>query len=174
MHRPGLMAGWLARRALRFYRRIPSFRGEATVLGAGGFLGGALGAVLPASGLAGAVGALPPVLVPLLVAPVLMAAGMLGLNPIVLVAVIGAAVPDPAALGVPPAALAFACMLGWGVAVGMTPMSASAITTARWVGCDPWTICTRLNRSFNLLAWLLASAAILAAHGLLGGALLVR
>ena len=74
-----------------------------------------------------------------------------------------AAVPDPAALGVAPGVLAFACMLGWGVGVGMTPMSASAIATARWSDSDPWTVTTRWNAGFTAWALALASAAIVLA-----------
>ena len=73
-------------------------------------------------------------------------------------AVIGAAIPNPAALGLPAPVLAFACMLGWGVAVGLTPMSASAIATARWTGSDPWTVALGWNRRYTMqtlgLAWL--------------------
>ena len=106
----------------------------------------------------------PPIAVPLLVPVVLLGTGLLGLNPIAIVAVIGAAVPDPLALGVAPAVLAFACMLGWGVAVGMTPMSASAIATARWTRSDPWTVAVRWNLVFTLGTLAVASAAIVAAH----------
>jgi hypothetical protein len=65
---------------------------------------------------------------------------------------------------VAPSVLAFACMLGWGVGVGMTPMSASAIATARWSDSDPVTVTTIWNRNFTVLALLLASLAIIAAH----------
>ena len=145
-------------RIAAFYRRIPGFRGEAAVLVSGGFLGVALGAALPPGG-AGAFGpVLPPLLVALLVPAVMTGAGVMGLNPIALVAVIGAAIPNPAALGLPAPVLAFACMLGWGVAVGLTPMSASAIATARWTGSDPWTVALGWNRRYTMqtlgLAWL--------------------
>ncbi len=162
--RPAVALAMLGRRLARFRLRVPSFRGEATILATGGFMGVALGAALPASGMTQLLLHLPAAAVPLLVPPVLIATGLLGLNPIVVVAVIGAAVPDPASLGVAPAVLAFACMLGWGVAVGMTPMSASAITTARWAGSDPWTVSVAWNGVYTAAAWLLATLAILAAH----------
>ncbi len=149
-------------RLAEFHAALPGFRGEAGVLAAGGFLGVALGAALPAGGLAPWLGVLPPLAVPLLVPVVLLATGLVGLNPIAIVAVIGAAVPDPAAIGVPPAVLAFACMLGWGVGVGMTPMSASAIATARWSDSDPVTVTTIWNRDFTALALVVASLAIIA------------
>jgi hypothetical protein len=107
---------------------------------------------------------MPALIVPLAVPAVLLATGLLGLNPIAVIAVVGAAVPDPRAAGVAPAVLAFACMLGWGVAVGMTPMSASAITTARWTRSDPWTVSVAWNGRYTLLVLLLAWAAIAAAH----------
>ncbi|MGC8477114.1 MAG: hypothetical protein ACP5NP_12235 [Acetobacteraceae bacterium] len=157
--------GWrrlalLGRRAVRFAARSPAFRAEATVLGASGFLGVGLGAALGMLGVSGALAGVPPILIPLAVPPLLMATGQIGLNPIAVVAVLGAALPHPAALGVPPAALAFAAMLGWGLAVGVTPMSASAITTARWLGVSPWQVSTRWNAAYAAAAWLIASGAI--------------
>ena len=146
----------LPARLAGFARRIPSFRGEATVLGAGGFMGVALGAVLPHGGIAAALGLLPPIAIPLAVPVLLVATGLVGLNPIVVVAILGAAIPNPVALGVAPDTLAFACMLGWGVGVGMSAMSASALTTARWTETDPWTVTMRWNRVYT--AWVLALA----------------
>ncbi len=173
-----LVAGlWLAGQggmatSLRgFLTRVPGFRGEAALLAGGGFLGVTLGAALPAGGLAGWLGVLPPVALPLLVGPLLIATGLAGLNPIAVVAVLGAAIPDPAALGVAPATLALACMLGWGVGVGLSPMSASALATARWTGSDPWTVTAGWNRGFTLGAALLAATCVLSLHLALGGAI---
>ncbi len=150
----------LARRAQRFAARAPAFRAEATVLGASGFMGVALGGALPGAGLAPWLGALPPLAIPLAVPLLLMLTGQIGLNPIAVVALIGAAIPAPAALGVPPAVLAFACMLGWGLAVGVTPMSASAITTARWLRVSPWRVSTVWNAGYAAVSLLLAWVAI--------------
>ena len=158
--RPARRTALLGRRLRRFVHRIPVFRGEATVLAASGFMGTAIGAVLPHSGIAAVLGGVPPVLVPLAVPVVLIATGQVGLNPVAVVAMLGAALPHPAALGIPPAALAFAYMLSWGVAVGMTPMSASAITTARWAGVSPFTVSTAWNARFTLGSLLLSWAAI--------------
>ena len=154
----------LAARARAFQARIPGFRGEAAVLFGGGFLGVALGAALPNGGIAPFMTAVPALLVPQLVIPVLLATGLLGLNPIAVVAIIGAAIPDPASLGVAPATLALACMLGWGTAVGMTPMSASALATARWTDSDTWTVTTRWNALYTALCWAFCAALILIAQ----------
>jgi hypothetical protein len=156
--------GQLPARAAAFRARIPGFRGEAALLFAAGFVGVALGAALPAGGIAPVLAHLPATTIPLLVIPTLLATSLLGLNPIAVVAVIGAALPDPAASGVAPATLALACMLGWGVGVGMTPMSASAIATARWSHTDPWTVTTRWNAGFTLLSFLLCETLILVAQ----------
>jgi len=51
-------------------------------------------------------------------------------------------------------------MLGWGLGVNMTPMSASAITTARWAGVSPWTVSTAWNAVYTLSALVLAWVAI--------------
>lgn len=170
--RPGgarllLLGRMLRRRQRRFLLRVPGFRGEATILGASGFVGVTLGALLPAllPALAGGQGgiALPPILLPLLVPVILIATGQIGLNPIAVVALIGAAVPHPAALGVPAPVLAFSAMLGWGLAINVTPMSATAIATARWAGVDPWTICTRWNARYAAAALLLTWLAIVLA-----------
>jgi hypothetical protein len=152
----------LARRLGRYRLRIPGFRAEATVLAASGFMAFAIGGALPAGGLAPLLGWLPPLAIPLLVPVVLIATGQVGLNPVAVVALLGAAIPNPAALGVAPATLAFAFMLSWGLGVGMTPMSASAITTARWLGVAPWTVSTVWNAAFTLSALVLAWAAIVA------------
>ena len=159
------LPGLVRRRAQRFLLRVPTIRAEATVLGGSGFMGVAIGNLLPGTGLTPLIAMLPPITVPLLVPLVLIATGLMGLNPVAIVALVGALVPDPRALGVPPAVLAFACMLGWGLAVTMTPMSSAAIITARWADVSPWTVTTRWNAYFTssalLLAWLAIAAAFI-------------
>jgi hypothetical protein len=157
------LPGLLRRRAERFLLRIPTIRAEATVLGAAGFMGVAIGNLLPNTGLTPLIATLPPLTVPLLIPLLLIATGQLGLNPVAMVALVGAVVPDPSALGLQPAVLAFACMLGWGLGVTMTPMSSSAIITARWAEVSPWTVTTRWNAPFAASALLLAWVAIVTA-----------
>lgn len=155
-----LLGAALQRRAGRFLLRVPTFRSEATVLAGSGFMGVAVGGALPASGLAPLIAHLPALAVPLLVPVLLIATGQIGLNPVAVVALLGAAMPDPTSFGVSPAVLAFSCMLGWGLGVNMTPMSASAITTARWAGVSPWTVSTVWNAAYTLSALVLAWVAI--------------
>jgi hypothetical protein len=42
----------------------------------------------------------------------------------------------------------------------MTPMSAPAITTARWAGVSPWIVSTTWNAAFTFSALLLSWVAI--------------
>ena len=158
--RPDRRLGVLRRRLTRFALRVPSFRAEATVLASSGFMATAIGGALPAGGIGPLIAHLPPLIVPMLVPVLLIGTGQLGLNPVAVIALLGAAMPDPRAFGVPPSVLAFACMLAWGLCVNMTPMSASAITTARWAGVSPWTVSTRWNATFVFAALLLAWLAI--------------
>lgn len=153
-------AAVLHRRIMRFVRHAPNLRAEATVLAGSGFMGVTLGSVLHAGGITPFLAHLPAWLIPLLVPAVLIVTGQIGLNPIAMIALLGAAVPDPLAFGVSPAALAFACMLGWGLGVNMTPMSSAAIITARWSRVSPWTVATTWNLVFTLSSLLLAWAAI--------------
>ena len=157
------LPGLLRRRAERFMLRIPTIRAEATVLGASGFMGVAIGNLLPGTGLTPLIASLPPLTMPLLIPLLLIATGQLGLNPVAVVALVGAVVPDSSALGLPPAVLAFSCMLGWGLGVTMTPMSSSAIITARWAEVSPWTVTSKWNAPFAASALLLAWVAIVAA-----------
>ena len=55
---------------------------------------------------------------------------------------------------------AVTALLGWGLAVNMTPMSASAITTARWAGVSPWTVSTAWNAAFTFSALVFSWLAI--------------
>lgn len=158
--------GTLPGRLAVFLRRIPAFRGEATVLGCGGFLAGGLSAALPQLGASDllADASVPPLLVLFAIPVLVLATGQIGLNPIVLIGALGALIPDPAALGIAPSALAFACMLGWGLGAGATPISASSITTARWAGVSPWTVATVWNAPYTLIGLVLACLALVAAH----------
>lgn len=158
--RPSALIGLLGRRCARFVRRVPGFRGEAMVLAASGFMGVTVAAALPDNALGPWIGAVPPMIVPMLVPVALIATGQMGLNPVAIVALIGAAIPNPESLGVSATQLAFACMLGWGLAVGVTPMSASAIITARWTEVSPWLVGSRWNATYTACGLLLAWAVI--------------
>ena len=95
-------AAVVIRRTVSFFHRIPLFRAEATVLAGSGFMGVAVGGALPSAALAPLFLHLPPVVIPMLIPALLIATGQLGLNPIALIALVGAAMPDPTLFGVSP------------------------------------------------------------------------
>lgn len=146
---PPLGLGWIAlqargggaararaaglRLAAQLRHRVPTYRGEAAVLGGAGLAGTALAAAFPAAPLAALLQRLgmPGLAVLMLIAPAMLVLSQLTLNPIIAVTLLAAVLPPPAALGVTPAALGFAYLSAWAVCAGLTPMSASAITTAR-------------------------------------------
>lgn len=155
--------GILAHRLTVFRRRLPDFRGEAATLACSGFMGVTAAGIIPGALIAPVLSHLPGVTLPMLVPVALVLTGQAGLNPVAIVALLGAAVPDPARLGISPAVLAFSCMLGWGMGVSMTPLSASAIITARWAGVSPWTVGSVWNVWFGLGCLLLIWAVLLLA-----------
>jgi hypothetical protein len=182
---PPLAMGWIAlqargavvvrlrvvgqRLARQLRERVPTYRGEAAVLGGAGLAGTALAAAFPAAPLAALLDRMgvPGLLVLALIAPAMLLLAQLTLNPIIAVTLLAAILPPPAALGVTPMALGFAYLSGWAVCAGLTPMSASAITSARWAGhsdaggggaeVSPYDITNRWNLRFTggqlLLAW---------------------
>lgn len=145
--------------------RIPTYRAEAAVLAGAGFAGIALAAAFPAEGVAALLqrAGLPGLVVLMAIAPAMLAFSQVALNPIIAVMVLAAVLPPPEALGVAPAALGLAYLTGWAVCAALTPMSASAITTARWAGrpgvdeVSPYAVTNRWNLGFVAiqlgLAW---------------------
>jgi hypothetical protein len=144
--------------------RVPTFRAEAAVLAGAGFAGTALAAAFPAAAMAAllrqaGIGGLP---VLLAIPPLMVAMSQVALNPIIAVTVIAAALPDAATLGVTPVAMGMAYLTGWAASGSATPLSASAISTARWAGrkgleISPFTVTNRWNAGFALaqvgMAW---------------------
>ena len=167
--RAAAVPGLIGRRLTSFRTRLPDFRGEAATLACSGFMGVAAAGIIPGGALAPVLSHLPGVTLPLLVPVLLIVTGQLGLNPVAIVALLGAAVPHPEALGISSAVLAFACMLGWGMGVSLTPLSASAIITARWAEVSPWTIGSVWNVWFGAACLGLSWAMILLAAVAFGG-----
>jgi uncharacterized membrane protein YhdT len=168
---PGFALGWIALQAkglagdrlhvawsrlrAQIAIRIPTYRAEATVLGGAGFAGVAIAAAFPSALAADlfARAGLPGIVVLAAIAPVMLLLSQLALNPIIAVMLLAAVLPPPAELGVSPTALGLAYLTGWAVSAGMTPMSASAISTARWAGrpgseVSPYAVTNRWNAGF--------------------------
>lgn len=157
----GRYGPWRALRyaSARLVRRsvvlFPSLRAEVGVLGGAGFLGVLLAAMLPPDLIRDALTGLHltgPVVAILMVAVVLVGSH-LGLNPIVTVTLIAAALPDPQALGVAPALLGVAFMSAWCLAVNSSPMTASVLVLSRLAEVSPGTLGYRWNGAYTLGAF---------------------
>src|SRR5690606_26271655 len=112
---PAATARTLGARAAAVF---PGWRMELAILGSAGFAGAMAAPLVPTGAVAAAFAALdlPGAAAPGLVVALMALGGQLALNPIVTVSLIGAALPPPEVLGVAPAALAAAYMIGWAVA----------------------------------------------------------
>jgi hypothetical protein len=143
---------------------MSSFRGmagEVMMFMASGCAGTVIGSAIPGTWTA-AIGATvggSPALACLTVssAIVLMSAG--ALHPMLSAVIVGASL-DPAQLGLPVLAHLTAVLVGWGLAIIVTPFSVVSALASRWSGIPVVTISFRANFVFVLLA-LSTSAAML-------------
>ncbi|QPM91609.1 hypothetical protein [Pseudooceanicola algae] len=146
------------------FQELPGFGGEIILLAMAGFLGSAAGAMLaPALSASGIdLGSLPVwilLLVPIWIIPL---GGQFGMNPILFVSLFGPLLPDPATLGIAPAAMVIALTAGWSIAAVTSPFTASVMLIARLGGVTPSAVCFRWNGVFALAVGLALSLLVLA------------
>jgi hypothetical protein len=156
----GYASTHLGRRSVHLF---PSLRAEVGILGGAGFTGVLLAAMLPAEVVAQVLAALHltgPAVAILLMAVVLLASH-LGLNPIVTVTLLAAALPAPQALGLAPELAGLAFMSAWALAVNSSPMTASVLLLSHLANTTPATLGYRWNGSYTVGGFLLAAAALL-------------
>lgn len=152
-------AGWsgavtlgLRRLAERSVLLLPESRIEVVMLGGAGFIGAVLARFISPEVMTGLFQSLslPPQVILALFPWLVIAAGQLGFAPTVSVVLLGAAVPDPAAFGVPPVLMAVGFLGGWGLSTGSTPIAAATLMISRLVGVSTATIGRSWNGSFTL------------------------
>lgn len=150
----------LGRRAVHLF---PSLRSEVGILGGAGFTGVLLAAMLPPDLIADLLQALH--LNGSIIAVVMMAvvvlASHIGLNPIVTVTLLAAALPDPQTLGVAPAVMGLAFMSAWALAVNSSPLTASVLLLSRLAGTTPATLGYRWNGGYTVGGFLLLAGLLL-------------
>lgn len=150
----------LGRRSLHLF---PSLRAEVGILGGAGFTGVLLAAMLPPDIIAEALAALHltgPAVAVVLVAVVLVAS-QVGLNPIVSVTLLAAALPAPQTLGVTPTLLGVAFMSAWALAINSSPMTASVLLLSRLAETTPATLGYRWNGGYTIGGFLLVALVLL-------------
>jgi hypothetical protein len=154
----GRMGGYLS-------RTVPTQRGEIAVLGNAAFLGAAVAALLPDSGVQSVLGAaLPAVAVPMLVPWVVALLGQAGANPLITVTVLAAAVAEPARLGLDPTVFGLSLVAGWSMTVGSSPAAAATMMTGRMAELSAGEIGRRWNALHTLLGLCFCSAFLGAVH----------
>jgi hypothetical protein len=152
---PVKAAAHLGRRVLE---TMPGFRNEVAMLGGAMFLGIVVAAHIPpaeTARLLAALGLAPAALVVVLALGVMILA-QVGVSQIISVTLIGGALADLAALGLPPLAVASGLMGAWALSACSTPVGAAVLTVAR-IGQVP---VTQVARQWNG-RFVLAGAALL-------------
>ena len=185
---PGFAIGWLALQAngssgapagrlsltgarLRDTIRddFPRQGREVALLGAAGFIGVVLPAIIPADFLVGFVdpASLPQPVVGIAMMLTLVIGGLIGISPLIAVPVLGgllASVPDAA---INPVFAGLSLAAGWGLCNGSTPFSASAVLAGRFVDSGPETVVWRWNGAFTALATVVCAGFLFAVSPLL-------
>lgn len=166
---PTIGLGWLAQQYLRFppahmirllARRItkratksfPAYRSEVSILASAGFIGSLFSAFVPPELLSQVLTShwLPEMaLAPMLMAIVIMA-GLLGINPIVVVTIGASTLKAVPVLPVPAELLALAMMIGWSMAINTSALTASAMLLADIIG---------ERKASTIIGWNAATAA---------------
>ena len=134
-------------------RELPAFRGELVLLMMAGFIGtvGAplLQPLVLSTGLD--LGALPAWVVLALLVWLVPLLGQLGMNPILAVTLIAPLVPDPATLGVAPAALVAAIAAGWALSGATSPFTATTLLVGAFAGVSASHVGLRWNGAYFLV-----------------------
>ncbi len=95
--------------------------------------------------------------------------GLVGINQIIIVILIGAAIGDPTLLGVDPVPLAVALTGGWALESASSPFGAVILTVVRLTGYRPRRITIRWNGVYTLAGLLALSAWVVAIQQLATG-----
>lgn len=149
--------------------RFPGYRLELSILCGASVVGTFLAAVLPIDqGLALLQAlALPPVIVPALMAATVILAAQVGINPIATVLLMLSAIPQPEALGVSSTVVGVTILGGWAIAVGSSPFAITTLITSSLTGLPSHVIGWRWNGVFSIVCFVFLTLymAALVAYG---------
>lgn len=147
---------------------VPTQRTEVAILGNAAFLGAVIAALLPEAGVGGLVSraAIPSVVVAALIPWLVALAGQAAINPFITVAVLVALLGEPAALGLDPTVLGLGLVMGWGLTVGSSPVTASTMIVGTLAGQSPGRIGRGWNGLHTLLSLAFCSAFLAVLHAL--------
>ena len=150
----------MSRSLIRFAREVvPNYRMEVTILSTAGFAGAVIASFLKPEMVASALewSSTPAFLFPALVIALVIIGGLLGLNAIITVMILGGALPDPAAFGVSPVILATAYLAAWGLTVGSSPVAMSTLIIGNLNQRSGATVGLAWNGIYTIVGFLTAS-----------------
>jgi hypothetical protein len=165
----GAVAIAFRRLTYRLTVSMPAYRNEFVILGGAMFFGRLVSNFLSPEVTAKAIALipLPPVLISILLAWMMMVLANFGLSQIVTVTLLGSAVANLTALGIDPLVLASGMMGAWALSATTTPIGAAALTVARMSGVASSVVARDWNGTFVRLGallvalWMLGLAALL-------------
>lgn len=130
--------------------RLPQESLEAVMFASSGMIGIMLASIIEPAWIVGLTRNIPVAVVPVLVFWAVLAAGQMGVSPVISVVVIGGALGQPGVLPVSPLALAAALTAGWSLTVAWSPFTGSVLSVARISGHKPATIGRVWNGRYSL------------------------
>lgn len=135
---------------------LPAQRNEVAIIGGTAFIGAIVAALMPERAAAFLLNfGLPPIMVVVIMCWSVIAAGAIGIGPLIMVTVLGSTFSDPAQYGISPIVLGVALMGGWGLAVGSSPVAAGIITLAGMARVPARVIGQRWNGGYTVCGALL-------------------
>jgi hypothetical protein len=155
--------GHLAVRGMRYLgHNLPALRMEMSILSTAGFAGAVVGHFLAPETVAAALAWLgaPAALVPALVMAVVIGGGLVGVNALITVMILGGALPHPEAFGVSPVVLGTAFLAAWTLTVGSSPVAMSTLVTGAFTGQSGARVGLVWNGPYTLAGYLSAAAVL--------------
>jgi hypothetical protein len=156
--------------ALQLARGLPRARREAVMMACAGFLSVAVPGLAPTEALAAALAGIPNVglFLPVAVMALIVAGAMVGITPLVGLALLGAIVAGMPGLGIRPEVMLGAYMCGWSISAQTSPWTANTMMMGLAADVPPTAI-MRWNARYALVMLALSAAALIAAGLLPGG-----
>jgi hypothetical protein len=154
--------GALRRVGERVATRLPAllrgFRNEIALLSASVLFGRAVGTWMDASWLTAALGSaiVPPLAILVAMLLVTTALALVGISPMITIAVVGSALPDPGVVGITPLTLMVSFLCSWAVGTSLTPLGPTVMLTALASQRPAGTVAFRWNGSYAFGGFLLS------------------
>ena len=163
--RHGAQLLWLRIKRL-ILQRLPRESLETVMFSSSGIIGILLSALIEPAWIVALTRPIPPAIVPVLVFWAVIAAGQIGISPVVSVVVIGGALGAPGVVQVSPYAMAAALTAGWSLTVAWSHFTGSVLSVARISGVPPPVVAHEWNGRYSL-AGAIATTVFVAAIALI-------